>query len=80
LMMNRQTQRGFTLIELLTTVTVMGVLLGIGVPGLGELMTTNRIASQTNEFVSTLNLARSEAVKYSTQVVVRRESTTAGAW
>jgi type IV fimbrial biogenesis protein FimT len=76
----RRPQQGFTLIELLATVTVAGVLLGIAVPGLGELMTTNRIASQTNEFVSTLNLARSEAVKYSTQVVIRRESATAGTW
>jgi type IV fimbrial biogenesis protein FimT len=78
--MTIQTQKGFTLIELLTTVTVVGVLLGIGVPGLAEMMATNRIAGQTNEFVTVLNVARSEAVKYGSQVVVQRESSTDGTW
>jgi type IV fimbrial biogenesis protein FimT len=64
-------QRGFTLIELMVTVTVAGVVLAIGIPSFTKLIANNRIATQTNEFVSALNLARSEAVRRAQGVSVR---------
>ena len=64
-------QRGFTLIELMVTLTVAGVLLALGIPSFSKLIANNRIATQTNEFVSALNMARSEAVRRSQGVSVR---------
>jgi type IV fimbrial biogenesis protein FimT len=61
--MNTKAQRGFTLYELLVTVLVAGVILGIGVPNLLEFSRNNRITATANDLISSLYLARSEAVK-----------------
>lgn len=55
-------QRGFTLIELLVTVTVLGILVGIGYPNLRDFMLNNRRTAKVNELVASLQYARSEAV------------------
>lgn len=55
-------QRGFTLLELLITITVLGLVLGIGVPGFRDLVLNNRQASAVNELVTALQVARSEAI------------------
>jgi type IV fimbrial biogenesis protein FimT len=68
---------GFTAIELMTTVTVMAVIVAVAVPALKESVRTNRLASSANEFVSTLSLARSEAVKRGMRVTIRK---TAANW
>ncbi len=59
--MNRQ--RGFTLIELIITVAIAAIVMAIGVPSFQGMMRNNRAATQANEMISALNLARSEAVK-----------------
>ncbi len=55
-------QRGFTLIELMMTLVIATVLLTVGIPSFSQVIRTNRIASQVNMLVSSLNAARSEAV------------------
>jgi len=55
-------QRGFTLIEMMTTLVIATILLTVGVPSFSQVIRTNRIASQVNLLVSSLNAARSEAV------------------
>lgn len=60
---HRSGERGFTLIELMTAITVLGILLAIGVPSFTEIIRSNQLVAQTNEFVGALNLARSEALK-----------------
>ena len=67
---------GFTLIELMVTLSVAGVLLAIGVPSLSRLIASNRISTQTNEFVGALNVARSEAVRRSQGVAIRSSAGT----
>jgi prepilin-type N-terminal cleavage/methylation domain-containing protein len=62
--------RGFTLIELLMGVTVLSIVLAIGVPSFAEVMRANRLASQVNEYITSLNYARSEAYKRGLPVVV----------
>ena len=54
-------QNGFTIIELMVTITVLGVLLGIGVPAFSNLIRNNRLATQANAIVGALNYARGEA-------------------
>ncbi len=61
--MNTLRQRGFNLLELMVAITVLGVLLGIGVPSFTQMMRTNRLAEQSNSLVAALSYARSEAVK-----------------
>lgn len=74
--MNRQ--RGFTLIELIITVTIAAIVLAIGVPSFQGMMRNNRITAHTNDFLSSLNLARSEAIKRGQRVALA--PTVAGDW
>jgi len=62
--MNRKikNQKGFTLIELMVTVAVAIILLGVGIPLFDTMLANNRAITQTNMFVTALNLAKSEAV------------------
>jgi len=62
--------RGFTLVELLIVLAVGSILLAIAVPGYGFLMNTSRLAAVTNDLVTALQLARSEAVKRGMRVTV----------
>jgi type IV fimbrial biogenesis protein FimT len=66
----RSASAGFTLIELMITVVVMAVLLGIGVPSFVDTIRNNRLASASNEFITALTMARSEASKRGIQVSV----------
>jgi type IV fimbrial biogenesis protein FimT len=54
---------GFTMIELLMTMVVAGILLGIALPAFRSFVLNDRDIGQINSLVSSLNYARSEAVK-----------------
>jgi type IV fimbrial biogenesis protein FimT len=61
---------GFTLVELMITLAIAVVLLTIGVPSFYTLIKNNRLTSATNDLVSGLNLARSEAVTRARRVTI----------
>lgn len=61
---------GFTLVELLVTLTMAVILLAVGVPSFRTVIQNNRLTSGTNDLVSALNLARSEAVTRGLRVTV----------
>jgi type IV fimbrial biogenesis protein FimT len=63
---------GFTLMELITTVSIAGVLTAIAVPTFSTIISSNRLTAHTNEFITALNLARSEAIKRGTKVTIGR--------
>lgn len=72
-------QDGFTLLELMVAVTVLAILLTIGAPSFTRMIRNNRVAAQTNDLVTALAVARSEATKRGTRVSVcaSNETTTA---
>lgn len=75
--------RGFTLIELLVTMAVAAILLGIAVPSYQTFVMNNRMATQANDMITALNMARSEAVKRAANVTVCASSdgaTCTGTW
>jgi type IV fimbrial biogenesis protein FimT len=61
---------GFTLAELLVTVSVAGILLALGVPALTTLVAGARMRAEINDVVTLVHLARSEAVKRATDVIL----------
>ena len=63
-------QRGFNIIELMVTIAVLGVLMGVGVPGIQGYIHNNRLTTQINGLSVALSHARSEAIKLNQRVVV----------
>jgi type IV fimbrial biogenesis protein FimT len=63
---------GFTIIELMFTITLAGVILAIGIPSFQTIIASNRLTSQTNEMVSAIQFARSEAITRNTAVTFCR--------
>ena len=61
---------GFTLIELMITLFIVGILLAVGVPSLKTFMQSNMLVASTNELLSALHVARSEAIKLNTRVSI----------
>ncbi|OJW95313.1 GspH/FimT family pseudopilin [Thiobacillus sp. 65-1402] len=63
-------QSGVTLLELMVVLAVSAILLGIGIPGFAAFTRNSHLTSAANELLSSLHLARSEAIKRSSRVVV----------
>ena len=78
--------RGFSIIELMIGVAILAILVALAVPSLTSVINNNRLAAQANEFVTALQLARSEAVRLNTAVSVCKSddgaacSAAAGPW
>ena len=61
---------GFTIIELMLTIGVAAVMLSIGVPSFQSLLERNQLTSGINQFISSMSLARSEAIKRNQRVAI----------
>lgn len=66
--------QGFTLIELMVTMAVAAILLTQAVPSFRAMIANNRITSQVNELVTSINYGRSEAAKLNQSVVLCRST------
>jgi len=67
-------EKGFTLIELMITLVVLGILLLVAVPNFGSFVAQSRVDAVKSKLVSSIALARSEAIKRGAQVVICRRS------
>lgn len=77
--------RGFTLIELMVTIAISAILAGLAAPSFQDLIASNRLKSHASSLLSSLLLARSEAIKRNSRVVQCKSAdgatcTTAGEW
>ena len=66
----RDTQRGFTLVELLISLAVMAVLVTFAVPSFQSVMDSSKLTAASNALLSSMQVARSEAIKRGTRVVL----------
>jgi len=64
--MGKMHQEGVTLIELLVTLSVVAIIIAVGVPALRDFFATNHMSAATNDIITSLHLARSEAIKRDT--------------
>ena len=67
---------GFTLVELMVVIAVFAILATIGIPSFNNLVANNRATSAANELLSTLQFARSEAVKRNEDIIAEPASAT----
>lgn len=71
---------GFTLIELIVTISIAAIFMSMAIPSFIGTIGRNRLTTNANELVTSLNLARSEAVKRGVQVTIRRNGGTNSLW
>lgn len=71
-MMNKKLAmiKGFTLIELLVAITILGILIAAGVPGMQTLLGNMSVSSTADRLLNTISYARGEALSRSTTVTV----------
>lgn len=62
--------QGFTLIELIVAIAVASILLVLAAPSVQELLKNNQVASQNNELIALVNLAKSQAVRLNDDVIL----------
>ncbi|MGH8534350.1 MAG: GspH/FimT family pseudopilin [Gammaproteobacteria bacterium] len=66
--------RGFTLVELVVTLGVAAILMGMAAPSVSQFLQNNRLKSDTFHLLDSIAVARSEAVKRGSQVVMCRSA------
>lgn len=59
----KRAQAGFTLLELMVVVAIVGVLMAIAVPAMGDFIRNGRITAAANDVMAAMHFTRSEAIK-----------------
>ena len=67
-------QYGLTLIELLVVLAIAAIITTTAIPSFHSFIQNNRMSTSVHKFVSSLNLARSEAVKRGSRVTMCKSS------
>jgi len=67
--------RGFTIIELIITVVVAAILITFIVPNVRPVLLNSRMTAQTNDLISDIQIARSEAIRRNSRVFICSSTT-----
>lgn len=65
---------GFSLIELLIVVAIVGIAMGIAVPSMRDLLANQRTKSVALDMLTTVMLAKGEAIKRGTEISIKAPS------
>lgn len=71
---------GFSLIELMLVMTIAGILATIGIPAMRNMMLNQEVKTAASDLHLGLLLARSEAIKRSSSVVMERDVAWNNGW
>lgn len=77
--------QGFSLVEMMVALAVLGILASIAIPAYSTMVLSHNLASQANSLLTSLHLARSEAIKRNARVVACKSAsgmdcTGSGSW
>lgn len=72
-------QRGITIIEIMVTLAIASVLIGLAVPAFNAFVAQRTLTAQVNDFLVTVQYARSEAGRRGTTVSVQAVNSAAAA-
>jgi type IV fimbrial biogenesis protein FimT len=72
--------RGFTLVELVVVVTMFGIGAAVVMPAMRNALVQQRVRASATDLMSSLLLARSEAIKRNAQVSVTPHTAWANGW
>ncbi|MGE8448000.1 MAG: GspH/FimT family pseudopilin [Comamonas sp.] len=70
LAVSRRVQQGFNIIEVMVVVALIGIALAIAVPSMAALIRSNRTTSEISTLVSSIRMAKSEAIKRGSAVQI----------
>lgn len=73
-MIKRQCISGFTLPEILIALGVIAIILSSAVPGVSAIIKNNNLATQLNNVVTDIYLARNEAILRNVRVIICRSA------
>lgn len=62
--------QGFTLVELMVTLAVVAIIMAIAAPSFSQMIRDHRLITTANDFMGTMQLARSEAIRRGIQVTM----------